>query len=68
MSHQDHINALTDALNNYKGLTRLEKAYGLDYIEENIDENGVIRYFIEKFEEIEIDITPFLEEYKKSQI
>jgi len=68
MSHQDHIDALTAALNNYQGLTSLEKAYGLEYIEENIDENGVIRYFIEKFEEIEIDIKPFLEEYNKNKI
>lgn len=65
MTHQDHINALIDALNKYEGLTSLEKAYGLEYIEENIDINGTINYFIEKFEEINIDIKPFLEKYEK---
>ena len=67
MSRQDHINAFTTALNNYKGLTRLEKDYCLENIEDYINEDGSINGLIEKLEKRDLNIKSFLEEYESKQ-
>jgi len=64
MSNQERLNykeILSKEILSYKGFTRGEKQFGLSNLN-LIDEDGNIDKFIEKFEEISLDIRPFIKE------
>ena len=56
------IKIIQNKLPSYKGLTSLEKQYGLSHLNEWIPENGRVEVLIQKFSEKSLDIRPFLQQ------
>ncbi len=66
MSYQEkanYIETICNAIESYRGFTTSEKAYGLKYVHQWIEDNGNLDTFIKKFSEISLDINPFISEY-----
>ncbi|NOZ90705.1 MAG: hypothetical protein GXO60_05390 [Epsilonproteobacteria bacterium] len=64
MSNQERLNykeILSKEILSYKGFTTREKQFGLSNLD-LVDENGNIDKFVEKFEELSLDIRPFIQE------
>jgi len=55
------IELIAQELPKYNGLTKSEKDFGLQHLEEWIPQNGHLDTLIDKFSEKSLDITPFLE-------
>ncbi|MCH9739629.1 MAG: hypothetical protein K0U38_02125, partial [Epsilonproteobacteria bacterium] len=49
-------------LPNYNGLTKLEKQYGLSYLDDKVPEKECCELLIKKFAEKSLDIRPFLQQ------
>jgi len=56
------VEIIQHELPNYKGLTKLEKSYGLSHLDEWVPENGHLEVLIDKFAEKSLDIRPFLDQ------
>jgi len=56
------VEIIQNELPKYKGLTRLEKSYGLSHLDEWVPENGHLEVLISKFAEKSLDIRPFLDQ------
>lgn len=64
MSNQERLNyreLLGKEILAYSGFTKGEKQFGLSNLD-LVDENGNIDKFVEKFEELSLDIRPFIQE------
>jgi len=61
------IELIEKELPNYNGLTKSEKDFGLQHLNEWIPENGYLDTLIDKFSEKSLDITPFLEKIGLNQ-
>ena len=55
------IELITKELPKYNGLTKSEKDFGLEHLEEWIPQTGHLETMINKFSEKSLDITPFLQ-------
>jgi len=55
------IELIAKELPKYNGLTKSEKHFGLQHLEEWIPQNGHLDTLINKFSEKSLDITPFLQ-------
>ena len=54
------VEIIQNELPKYRGLTKMEKKYGLSHLDEWIPENGHLEVLINKFAEKSLDIRPFL--------
>jgi len=64
MSNQERLNykdTIGKEILSYRGFTTKEKQFGLSNLH-LINENGNINRLIEKFEEISLDIRPFIQD------
>ncbi|NOZ89962.1 MAG: hypothetical protein GXO60_01610 [Epsilonproteobacteria bacterium] len=64
MSSNERLNyreTLSREILSYAGFTTKEKQFGISNLN-LIDENGNVDKFIEKFEELSLDIRPFIQE------
>jgi len=55
------IEIIKNELPKYEGLTRMEKDYGLEHLNEWISEDGRLDILVKKFAEKSLDIRPFLD-------
>ena len=65
MSNQETINykeTICREIQSYKGFTSSEKEFGMENVKELVDESGNLDGLINKFEEISLDIRPFISE------
>jgi len=55
------IEIIKNELPKYEGLTRMEKKYGLEHVEEWVSDDGRVDILVKKFAEKSLDIRPFLD-------
>jgi len=54
------IEIIKNELPKYEGLTKMEKSYGLEHLNEWVREDGRLDILVNKFAEKSLDIRPFL--------
>jgi hypothetical protein len=71
MSQQEknsYVEMICNAIQSYKGFTRLEKEFAQKNMHDWIDNNGSLNKLIENFSELSLDIRPFIQEKKLAYI
>ena len=65
MSQQERdsfIALICNEIQSYQGFTSSEKKFGIENLQTSIDKNGDLNNFIQRYEQLSLDITPFLAE------